>query len=51
MRGLPPGFAMYVSALAGKRGFMDVLYKECMSYGIKTCCIMTGLVNTSMSNS
>ena len=29
MRGLPPGFAMYVGVNCAKRGFMDVLYKEC----------------------
>lgn len=51
MRGLPPGFAMYVGVNCAKRGFMDVLYKECLEYGIKTSCIMAGLVNTSMSNS
>eukprot|EP01084_Bolivina_argentea_P094264 169454_1 len=51
MRGLPPGYAMYGAVTCAKRGFMDVLYKECLSYGIKTCCIMPSTVNTSMTDS
>mmetsp|Transcript_28304 Transcript_28304/g.34596 ORF Transcript_28304/g.34596 Transcript_28304/m.34596 type:complete len:259 (-) Transcript_28304:79-855(-) len=49
-RGLPAGFALYVSVLCGKRGFMDVLHKELKPFGIKSCCIMPGIVNTKMSN-
>eukprot|EP01084_Bolivina_argentea_P128738 227498_1 len=50
MRGLPAGFSMYVSALCAKRGFMDGLYKDVHGYGIKTCLLMPGVVNTPMSN-